>query len=103
MHEPFRPVGTRLFVATDKAATIEAELRHSPTATLAAELAQLRTQAQLLYRSYGPCAYRTRELLRIERQHRLVREQLRAALGPAALTDTRARSQARVPASIAGL
>lgn len=66
--------------------------QHPPTAAIATELAELRTQARLLLRTYGPCPHRMRELLRIEARHRYLLALLRGALGPAEASDTRERS-----------
>jgi hypothetical protein len=67
---------------------------HPPSAAITAELAELRTQARLLCRSYAPCPYRLRELLRIEARYRYLTTLLRSALGPAEPSDTRGRSHA---------
>ncbi len=66
---------------------------HSPPAVLAAEMESLRASARQLIRRPGPRA--VRELLQIEARHRILREQLRAAIGEPEPSDTRGRSPAR--------
>lgn len=62
-------------------------LQHPPTVALVAELEQVRTQARLLVRSYGPCAYRAQTLLRLEARQRYLRQLLRSAMGEAESVD----------------
>jgi hypothetical protein len=55
--------------------------QHPPSAAVVAALDSLRTEARLLFRSYGQCPHRVQELARIEARMRYLRGLLRSALG----------------------